>query len=133
LAETDVALVRGFLKAIGEGRYPEAAAMLGQRAEWHNTERFPGPRVCRGPQEIERFWEDLYEAYAINRPATEIERVDHRGDVVTVELHAQGRGRGSGVPVDIHWAHRLLVRDGKVDRVETYGSYDRALEAAGGS
>jgi ketosteroid isomerase-like protein len=133
LAETDVAVVRSFLKAIGEGHYAEAAAMLGQDAEWHNTEGFPGPRVCRGPQEIERFWEDLYEAYAIDRPATEIERFDHRGEVVTVELHAQGSGRGSGVPVDIHWAHRVQVRNGKVDRVETYGSYDRALEAAGPS
>jgi ketosteroid isomerase-like protein len=131
LAEVDVAAVRMLLDALGQGRYRDAAARLTEDAEWHNTERFPGPTVCRGRKEIEAFWEQLFEAYVEVGPATDLVRLEHGDGVVAAELHAASTGRASGVPLEVRWSHVYRVRDGLVARVETYGRYESALEASG--
>lgn len=61
----------------------------------------------------------------------EVERTADAGEVVAVLVHGWGRGRGSGIPVDTRWAHTFRMRDSKVLRIDTYGKFDRALEAAG--
>ena len=117
------------LAAIDRRDYADAAACLTADAEWHNTRGFPGPTVCRGADQITSFWEQLFEAYGGS--TTEIERIEQGDGVVAVLLHAQGSGRGSGVPIDIRWAHSFRLHGGLIDRVETYGDYERALKAVG--
>ncbi len=35
------------------------------------------------------------------------------------------------MPLDTRWAHSVWILDGLIERVETYGDYDRALKAVG--
>ena len=128
-AGDDVEIVRTLLAAIDDRRYADAAACLRADAEWHNTRGFPGPTVCRGPDQIASFWEQLFEAYGSS--ITEIERIEQGDGVVAVLLHAKGSGRSSGVPLDTRWAHSVWILDGLIERVETYGDYERALKAVG--
>jgi ketosteroid isomerase-like protein len=71
----------------------------------------------------------MFEAYSVDGAA--IENVAEGDDVVVMQLHSWGCGAGSGIPVDPRWAHTFRLRDAKVLRVDTYGRYVKALEAAG--
>jgi ketosteroid isomerase-like protein len=48
-------------------------------------------------------------------------------------LRLRGRGKGSGMEIDAEVANLVLVRDGRVARLEMFWDRDAALRAAGGS
>jgi ketosteroid isomerase-like protein len=50
---------------------------------------------------------------------------------VLVLFTAQGRGKGSTVEVEAHWAHLWTLRQGKATRVEGFLDQAEALEAVG--
>jgi hypothetical protein len=50
---------------------------------------------------------------------------------VLVFLTARGRGKGSTVEVEAHWAHLWTFRRGKATRLEGFLDQDEALKAAG--
>jgi ketosteroid isomerase-like protein len=97
---------------------------------WHDRRTYPDlPQNLRGPEVIE-FGEQLRGAWV--DLATEllefIEAPD--GRVVTL-IRQSGRGRESGVPVEVHFFQLWTVRDGKVRKIEVFGHRADALEAAG--
>jgi uncharacterized protein len=53
------------------------------------------------------------------------------GEHVVVLVHISGRGRGSGIPVDMRLAHVWTVRGGKGVRARTFETKEAALEAVG--
>ena len=53
------------------------------------------------------------------------------GDRVLVLFTARGRGKGSTVDVEAHWAHLWTFRSGKATRIEGFTDPAEALEAAG--
>ena len=53
------------------------------------------------------------------------------GDHVVVVFRFQGRGRGSGIPVDERLAHVWTIRDGKAIRMTVHSGREEALRAAG--
>jgi uncharacterized protein len=61
----------------------------------------------------------------------EAEEFIDAGDSVVVAVRLSGRGRESGVELEMHVAHLWTVRDGKVVRGDVYRTADEALEAAG--
>jgi ketosteroid isomerase-like protein len=132
MSEEEVAPVRRLVEALSAGDYDRAARELHPEAEWRNTSEFPGPLRVVGARSIRDFWEDLFEAYGASAAASgmELERVAEVGDVVVALVHGWGHGRASGIPFDTRWAHTLRVREGKIDRVATFGAYERALAAA---
>jgi hypothetical protein len=77
------------------------------------------------------FTKDLWASFATEGARGEVERVRTMGDCVVLGVHSQGRGKGSGVPVDVHWAITLTVSEGKIARADVRGDYAKALEAAG--
>ena len=79
-----------------------------------------------GAMRIRSQWLDAWDEYR-----SEIEDVVAEGEDVVVSLHVNGRGKTSGVPVDVRIHFHFKVRDGKV--VYTYEYLDKAaaLEAAG--
>jgi ketosteroid isomerase-like protein len=62
---------------------------------------------------------------------TDVEEWIDAGDQVIAMVHSYGRGRGSGVPVDMREAHVWTVHDGKLRRLQTFATKAMALEAAG--
>jgi ketosteroid isomerase-like protein len=121
--------VQRFIEALGHRDYALAISMFSPDAEWHNTASFPGATVCRGAAEIRAFWTTLFESFERDRMT--IERSARSGDTVVTGVHSRGRGRSSGAPIDVRWALIVHLGDGSIERVDVYGDYDRALEAAG--
>jgi ketosteroid isomerase-like protein len=61
----------------------------------------------------------------------EIEDVRERDDVVVTRTWVTGRGRGSGLVLDMRVGQVWTFRDGKVVRYEALPSWEDALAAAG--
>ena len=61
----------------------------------------------------------------------EIEKVRAVGDVVVTQTWLTGRGRGSGMTMDMRIGQVWKFRDAKVVRYEAHPSWKQALEAAG--
>jgi uncharacterized protein len=69
---------------------------------------------------------EAFEDYRIDAE----EFIDAGADVVVL-VHISGRGRGSGIPVDMRLAHVWTVRGGKGVRARTFENKEAALEAVG--
>jgi ketosteroid isomerase-like protein len=61
----------------------------------------------------------------------EIEETRASGDLVVTRTRATGRGRESGLPIDMRMGQIWWFRDGKVVRYEAVESWEAALAAAG--
>ena len=61
----------------------------------------------------------------------EVDEVLDLGDRVLAVTTHRGKGRASGVPVEMQTAQVLTVRDGKIVRQENFPSRAEALEAVG--
>jgi ketosteroid isomerase-like protein len=127
----NVGLVRRTLEAVARRDYQEASRCFHSDAVWHNTREFPGPSTCVGPQEIVDFLAALQEPFDAPSRAMGIERVAESGDRVVVGVHSVGKGKSSGLPVDVHWGAVFQVRDGHISQVDVYGDWGRAHAAAG--
>ena len=60
-----------------------------------------------------------------------IEEVREHGDLVVTRTWVTGRGRGSGMVLDMRIGQVWTFREGKVVRYEAFPSWDRALDSAG--
>ena len=85
---------------------------------------FRGPNALRDPlRELEESFERL---------TFEPERyIEAPGGEIVVLVHAQGRGRGSGLEIDNHIAWVWTFRDGKAARMVVYEEQAEALRSAG--
>jgi uncharacterized protein len=88
---------------------------------------FGGPNrgieaVTAGMQNLLAAWEDYVWSADEFIPS---------GDRVLVLFTARGRGKGSSVEVEAHWAHLWTFRDGKATRVEGFTDQAEAKRAAG--
>jgi ketosteroid isomerase-like protein len=80
-----------------------------------------------GVLEAFAIWPEQWDDYRI-----EISRiVADPGDYVVVATQSRGRGKQSGVEVQMDFTFVLTVRDGKVVEWEIFVNEDQALEAAG--
>jgi ketosteroid isomerase-like protein len=71
-------------------------------------------------------WASAWEAWD-----WEIEDARDHGDLVITRTWLTGRGRGSGVVLDMRIGQVWTFRDGKVVRYEALPTWSEALEAAG--
>jgi ketosteroid isomerase-like protein len=84
---------------------------------------FRGPEGFMGF--VERFWEEFDEAHV--EPQEFIET----GNSVLAVFTFRGRGRQSGVEVNMEGFHLWTFRDGKIIRGQGFLDREEALEAAG--
>jgi len=61
----------------------------------------------------------------------EVEEVVERRDSVVALVHIAGRGRGSGVRVDVRFYAQMRVRDGRIAYIFDHEDRKSALQAAG--
>jgi ketosteroid isomerase-like protein len=131
MSEANAEVVKRFLDALDRRNFDDAVACLQRDAEWGNTAAFPGPRTIRGAEAVIEFWKTLVESFDQENHGMEIEDLRTRGDLVIAALHSWGRGAGSSIPVDVHWALRFALRDRRIVRADVSGEFQKALEAAG--
>jgi ketosteroid isomerase-like protein len=79
-----------------------------------------------GVQQYIRDWVSVFGDFT-----TDVDEWVDAGDQVIAIVHSCGRGRRSGVPVDMREAHLWTVREGKLRRLQTFATRADALEAAG--
>jgi ketosteroid isomerase-like protein len=117
----------------GELSSEDLAQLMDPKVEydWHDQRTYPDtPQHLQGVPEVIAFTEQFRDGWAdlAQEPLELSEAPDGR---VLVFVRQTGRGRESGVPIEIHFFELCTIRDGKVRHVEYFRHRADALEAAG--
>jgi ketosteroid isomerase-like protein len=68
----------------------------------------------------------------VGSPHSELEEITELSDDrVFVKILVTGRGKGSGVPLELRYWGVLWIAEGKIARRQVFWTRDEALEAAG--
>jgi len=103
---------------------------LADDIEFYPAPDWPGPRVYRGPEEVEAFLRDEV-ATVISLSGIEIERETVVGDQVVFSLRTTVHGAQSGVDIEmVSVYHVANVEDGRVRRIRVFLDEEAAMQAA---
>jgi ketosteroid isomerase-like protein len=128
MSDENVAKARRFVEAYNRRDFDAAVEDFDPEIEWVLPAR-QWSDSCRGPEEVIRFWEDIDETWEDLQLQPQ-EWVD-AGDRVATRLRHFGRSN-SGVEIDQELYHQVVTFDGgRMVRIEYFGEWDEALEAAG--
>ena len=125
MSEENVEIVRKAVEAYARGDLDAALTNADPGIVWNPVEEAATQGHDAIRANLER-WETDWEDYE----ATPEEYID-AGDQVLVTIHWSGRGRGSGVQVDIRTYNVYTLRTAKVIRMDEFTERSDALEAAG--
>jgi len=89
----------------------------------------PDGAVRHGPHAVTEFFRDWLEQW--DEPTSEWTLEQTRPDTVLALVTTRGRGRASGVPVELELAQVWSFRDGEPVRMVLYGDVDKGRQAAG--
>jgi ketosteroid isomerase-like protein len=130
MSQENVDTARDFIAAYNRRDYDAAVEHFDPEIEWVLPAR-QSSDSGRGPDEVKRFWNDIDETFEELRLEPQ-EFVD-AGDRVATRLRHYGRSR-SGAEIDVEMYHQVATfRAGKMVRIEYFGEWTEALEAAGRS
>jgi ketosteroid isomerase-like protein len=105
-------------------------AILDPEVEWIAREGPPDLqgefRGIDGAQQYYAQWASAWEEWG-----WEIEEAREQGDLVVTRTRLTGRGRESGLVLDMRIGQTWTFRDGKIVRYEAFSGWEQALEAAG--
>ncbi len=108
---------------------PEFWSRLDQGLELHERPDLVDRKVYRGIEDSKQFWRKTWELFAEAR--WEPQEFIDTGDAVIVVSRLVGVGRGSDVPVEMDESVLWWFREGRIVRIEGFGSRAEALAAAG--
>jgi len=129
VSQENVDKAREFIDAYNRRDFDAAVSSFDPEIDWVLPAR-QSSDSCRGPEEVKRFWKGLDETMEELRLEPQ-EFVD-AGDRVATRLRYQGRGRESGLEIETEMYHQVAtIREGRIVRMEYFGSWPEALEAAG--
>jgi ketosteroid isomerase-like protein len=95
------------------------------------TVRELNPATYEGYAGVRQFVRDLYEIWVEWSTKPPFQFLPAGGDMVVAIYTLGGRGRSSGVVVEMHVFNVFTVRGGRVARMKSYRDRSTALEAAG--
>jgi ketosteroid isomerase-like protein len=132
MSEENVELAREAIDALNRGDVDAWLAFLSPDVVWETLGGVPGVgEVHRGRAEVREWIEQLWEV-AESIVHTEIEQITDLGeDRVFLAAVFTARGRGSGVPFELHTWSVIWYREGLVTRRQVFWAKSEALEAAG--
>jgi len=131
MSQENVEKARDFIEAYNRRDFDAAVESFDPEIEWMLPAR-QSSDSCRGPDEVKRFWKGLDETFEELRLEPQ-EFVD-AGDRVATRLRHRGRGRRSGLEIEEEMYHQVATfRAGRMVRIEYFGEWSEALEAAGPS
>jgi uncharacterized protein len=126
-----VEIVRRVWESAERGDTEGAFALYDPAIVWESHYSGPIERggLYEGHDGVRRFFREWLEAFATYeaRAETFIEA----GDRVVVGYRVSGRGKGSGIEIDMTRWNVYEIRNGLIIRVEVFKSKAEALEAAG--
>jgi ketosteroid isomerase-like protein len=129
MSQENVDKARDFIAAYNRRDFDAAVESFDPEIDWVLPPR-QSSDSCKGLDEVKRFWHGLDETFEELRLDPQ-EFLDG-GDHVATRLRFYGRGKGSGAEVEEEMYHQVATfRAGKMVRIEYFGSWPEALEAAG--
>lgn len=129
MSQENVDTIRRGYEAFGRRDLDVALEMADPAIEAHDPVEMPDAAIHRGKAAVKRDWEqtlELFDDFAID-----IEEVFDAGEEVVLFLRYRGRGKESGVAVEVDIAHVLTMQDGMAVRLRQYLDRAEALAAAG--
>ncbi len=125
----NVEIVKRVIDAYNRGDLDAIDELCSPDFEWSTVMGAVEVETFRGRAGVERYYEALDDAWEEFRVVAE--ELRELGERVLVLGRFQGRGRGSGVPVDSPVGIIYDLRGGKASRVRSYLDHGEALRAAG--
>jgi ketosteroid isomerase-like protein len=130
MSQENVEIVRRWYRHWNDDEVEQLVSMLSPDFVYTPSGVFPDfDAVYRGRDGFVRFRQTQVEAFEYFR--IEVREIGDLGDWVMVDLRLVGKGRGSGVDVDLDFHHAWRVRDGLLDRLSPRRTRAEALEAVG--
>lgn len=130
MSQENVELARRLYEAFAGGDLERVLALLDSAIEVRpDPETMMGEDSYRGHEGFLKYaqrWLESWDEYRLIP-----EKFIDAGDNVVVIYRAVGRGKGSGIEVDMRLGHLWTIRDGKAVRLEIFSKPDEGLEAAG--
>jgi ketosteroid isomerase-like protein len=108
---------------------PEFWARLDPDFELHERSELPDAKVYRGPEAAKEFWRKTQQVFAEIR--WEPQEFTDLGHAVVVDARVVAVGRGSDVPIEMDETDVFWFRDGRLRRLQGFGTRAEALEAVG--
>jgi uncharacterized protein len=127
VSEANVGLARKGYKEFLQGKLSNVVRMIDPAFEAHLPEGLPGPRTYRGQDGFLAAVREQLEVF--EEWTLEPQEFIDAGDRVLVLVHQRGRGRLSGVEVNVYTAWLWTFRDGKAVRLRVYLDREEALES----
>ena len=124
----DLETVRRAYDAFARGDLETLTTFLAPDIEWRTTPEVPFMGNYSGLDEFLRGMGEWTSAF--DDVTTEVEEMIDAGENVIVRHRMRGRGRDSGVEVDLEICQVVAVRDGKLIRMHDYSTREEALKAA---
>jgi len=132
VSQPNVEIVRDSFEAFGRGDFNTAFAAYDPIAEWRTADDEPDSRVYRGLSELRGFVAHLADPWTDRfGQAMRFEDFIDCGDWVVAPWSGRLHGHGSGIEIEVSETYAVLVRDGRIARVEEYRTAEQALEAVG--
>ena len=133
MSEENVESIYRAMEALSRWDIDGALAEADPEIEWIPNKDFPiGPgEIYRGHDELRRWYQEWF-IEAWEESSVEAEDVVAAGDNCCVyTAHIQGRGKASGIEIDMRVHDVVLFRDGKWLKRTSYMDRSEALKAAG--
>jgi ketosteroid isomerase-like protein len=124
----DLETVRRAYDAFAGGDFEKLRTFLAPDIEWRTTPEVPFMGNYVGLDEFLRGMDEWTSAF--EDVTTEVQEMIDAGDSVIVYHRMRGRGRDSGVEVDLAIYQVVGVRNAQLVRMHDYSTRDEALEAA---
>ena len=132
MSSANVDLVRESFEAFGRGDFEQAFAHYHASVEWCTATDEPDQNTYIGVPALRLFvayladpWSDRF------GQAVEWEDFIDCGDWVVAPWSATLHGHGSGIEIEVFETYAVLVRDGRIARVDEYRTVEQALAAVG--
>jgi ketosteroid isomerase-like protein len=130
MAHDNVDVVRRSFEALSRGDFEAAFAEHAPDTEWRTASDEPDAQTYRGMEGLRRLvatvaepWDDRFKGSVV------LEDFIARGPWVVVPWRARLHGRGSGLEIEVFETYAVLVRAGKIVRVDEYRTTEEALDA----
>jgi ketosteroid isomerase-like protein len=125
-----VEIVRESFEAFGRGDFNTAFAAYDPVAEWRTADDEPDSRTYGGIAELCGFVTQVADPWTDRFGQTiRFEDFIDCGDWVVAPWSGRLHGHGSGIEIDVSETYAVLVRDGRIARVEEYRTVEQALAA----
>ena len=130
VSQRNVEIVRESFEAFGRGDFNTAFAVYDPVVEWRTADDEPDSQTYRGISELRGFVAHLADPWTDRfGQAIHFEDFIDCGDWVVVPWSGRLHGHDSGIEIDVSETYAVLVRDGRIARVDEYRTVDEALDA----